>query len=82
MLIKSNCRKRGCKHFLGVKNDSKPFDEQEERVVCRAFPDRIPNVIAYGDNKHLKPFRGDHGIQFEKGPTEFDRLTASSEAGN
>ena len=81
MLAEPNCRKRGCKHFLGVKSDS-DGDEMTERVVCRAFPNQIPSVIAYGDNKHLKPFRGDHGIQFEKGPTEFDRLAAGSEAGN
>jgi len=35
--------------------------------VCAAFPDGIPNEIAYGKNKHAKPFPGDHGIQYEKG---------------
>lgn len=63
MLIESNCRKRKCKHYVGVKNNG---DEMTERVSCKAFPNKIPFIIAYGDNKHLKPFRGDNGIQFEK----------------
>jgi hypothetical protein len=36
-----------------------------ERVVCKAFPERIPDEIAYGDNLHLEPFKGDNGIQYE-----------------
>lgn len=63
MIIEPNCSKRKCKHFVGVKNNG---DETTERVFCMAFPDKIPDIIAYGDNKHLKPFRGDHGIQFDK----------------
>jgi len=63
MIITPQCFKRNCKHFLGVKNDG---DETTERVYCAAFPDRIPNKIAYGDNLHLTPVEGDHGIQFEK----------------
>jgi hypothetical protein len=36
--------------------------------VCAAFPSGsgIPHDIAYGDNLHLEPVEGDHGIQFEK----------------
>lgn len=33
---------------------------------CRAFPDGIPKEIWSGQNKHNKPFPGDHGIQFER----------------
>jgi len=68
MLLEPECRKRRCKHYLGVKNDSEPFDESKERNYCEAFPDGIPEEIAYGDNLHLTPFPGDHGIQFEVEP--------------
>lgn len=36
---------------------------------CAAFPtgDGIPYVIWDGENDHTKPFRGDNGIQFERG---------------
>jgi len=32
---------------------------------CMAYPDGIPDVIWEGDNKHVKPYPGDHGIQFK-----------------
>lgn len=67
MLTEPNCSKRGCLHFRGV---SQPDGtEMTERVVCDAFPDGIPDEIAYGDNLHLKPFPGDHGIQFQEKPS-------------
>ncbi len=44
-----------CKHF---------FDEKGP-LKCKAFPDGIPDEIAVGGNGHTKPFKGDHGIQFE-----------------
>ena len=34
-------------------------------MICEAFPDGIPDEIAYGDNPHTSPFPGDHGIRFE-----------------
>jgi hypothetical protein len=34
--------------------------------VCKAFPKGIPDKIWSGENNHEKPFKGDHGIQFEK----------------
>jgi hypothetical protein len=40
--------------------------EATEFVYCKAFPDGIPSEIAYGDNKHLKPYPGDNGIQYKK----------------
>ena len=63
MLTEPTCYKRNCKYYLGVKNDG---DESTERNYCEAFPDGIPNEIADGKNKHLKPYKGDHGIQFER----------------
>jgi hypothetical protein len=63
MIAEPNCYRRRCKHFIGVKNDG---DETTERVVCAAFPDGIPDEIAYGENDHTAPYPGDGGIQFEE----------------
>lgn len=49
MIAESKCHKRGCLHFIGVINDG---TEETERVVCKAYPNGIPNDIAYGTNKH------------------------------
>lgn len=63
MLLEPRCSERNCIHFQGVRNDG---DESTERVFCVAFPDRIPNKIAYGKNKHTRAVKGDHGIRFEE----------------
>lgn len=50
MIPTSKCYIRKCKHFRGaVRPDG---TEGSERVVCAAFPDMIPNEIAYGINEH------------------------------
>ena len=65
MIAEPICYIRSCSHFLGVKQDNE--DEATERVYCKAFPDGIPNEIAYGVNKHLKPIaEQDNDIIFEK----------------
>lgn len=51
MIQEPECSKRNCIHFLGVINDG---DETTERPYCRAYPNGIPNEIAYGDDKHLE----------------------------
>lgn len=56
MLLEPECFKRKCLHYLGVKQDNE--EESTERNICDAFPDGIPDEIAYGDNKHLKPLEG------------------------
>ena len=33
---------------------------------CDAFPDGIPKEISTGRHDHLKPFKGDNGIRFER----------------
>lgn len=63
MLAEPHCNMRACKHFVGVSQED--GTEMTEVVVCKAFPKGIPSEIAYGDNLHLAPFPGDHGIQFE-----------------
>lgn len=67
--MEPRCSQRNCVHFAGVKSDG---EEVSERVVCRAFPEGIPEDIAYGDNLHLEPVDGDHGIQFEQDPVTVD----------
>jgi hypothetical protein len=42
-----------CKHF-----SKKP-------ITCGAFPKGIPKKILDGKFSHVKPYKGDHGIQFE-----------------
>jgi len=52
MILGPKCYDRGCIHYIGV---SQPDGtELTERVVCKAFPDGIPNDIAYGDDLHFK----------------------------
>jgi len=64
MLAEPTCYARQCKHFLGVKNDG---DETTERNYCKAFPDGIPDEIAYGRNPHTKKFPGQkNSILYEK----------------
>gem|GEM_PF-572313 len=53
MLSEPACWTRKCKHYKGVKQDED--GEVNERNVCDAFPDGIPDDIAYGDNKHSAP---------------------------
>ena len=56
-LVESECTKRNCLHYRG----------EVDIHTCLAFPNGIPDSIAYGKNKHLKPVAGDHGFQFLKG---------------
>jgi hypothetical protein len=66
MIIVPNCFFRKCKHYIGVENMFEAISEDSEKCVCEAFPEGIPDEIAYGDNKHDKPFKGDNGIQYQK----------------
>jgi hypothetical protein len=66
MLEEPKCFTRRCRHFIGVKQDGQ--EESTERVVCEAYPDGIPDEIAYGDNLHTSPIPGDNGIQYEPQP--------------
>lgn len=66
MLSAAACFKRRCSRYLGV---SQPQGtESGERHVCEAFPDGIPSSIVLGEDKHLRPMKGDHGLTFEELP--------------
>lgn len=62
MLLEPKCFTRRCKHLQDIKGSE---EEMNEIAFCKAFPDGIPNDIAYGDNKHIRKYPGDHGIQYE-----------------
>ena len=66
MLATPRCFERNCKHFTGV---SQPDGtEESERVVCAAYPEGIPNDIAYGRVLHLSVRDDqDNDIVFEEG---------------
>lgn len=46
-----------CKNFI--------LDVNAENNYCKAFPDRIPDEIFFGENLHKEPYPGDHGILFD-----------------
>jgi hypothetical protein len=62
-IVKPKCWLRNCKHFQKIAERRKG-DPLSAFFVCAAFPrwPGIPREIAYGKNLHLKPFKGDHGI--------------------
>lgn len=59
----AKCWDRQCRHYAGIRQPD--GTERIENHYCRAFPTKIPDEIAYGDNLHLSPYPGDHGIQYE-----------------
>jgi len=63
MKAEPKCYTRNCVHFLGMKYIG-GLDETNERLICAAYPTGIPDPIAYGDELHIEPYPGDHGIQY------------------
>lgn len=74
MIREANCHKRRCRHYEGLKRDGEP--EGNERHVCAAFPDGIPESIAFGFDLHMSPVPGDNGIRYEPEPQPTVRPTA------
>lgn len=65
MLEEPRCWTRKCKHYLGVESEEE--EEENERNVCKAFPDKIPDEIAYGENLHNVHLPGqENDIVYEK----------------
>lgn len=66
MIEEPQCYTRKCIHFEGVKQPTLG-EEAGEFVYCKAFPNGIPDDIAYGNNKHLVPIPNQKNeIVFEK----------------
>ena len=66
MLEEPKCWTRKCRHYLGIIQPD--GTEATEVNNCEAFPDGIPNEIAYGDNKHLEVFPNQkNDIIYEEG---------------
>lgn len=69
MLDTPRCYERNCKFFEGVRWLGS--EESTEANVCPAFPQGIPEEIAYGNNLHTKPLKNQgNDIVFQKGETQ------------
>jgi len=69
MIEPPNCFKRSCKHYTGVWSESD--EEFDEVAACKAYPEGIPDDIAYGDDRHLTVRADqDNDIVFEQGPMD------------
>jgi hypothetical protein len=72
MILTPECYHRGCKWYKGI--DQPDGTEKTEVNVCEAFPEGIPEDIAYGANKHLKVIEGQTGdFTFEEVEDNGDR---------
>lgn len=76
MLAECNCCKRQCKWYVGIIQPD--GTELTEANMCGAFPNGIPDDIAYGDNLHNKQMKGqDKPYTYEKSDdweNQFDKL--------
>ena len=46
-------------------NQCKHLDRIAKNATCAAYPEGIPDEILGNKVDHHKPYKGDHGIQFE-----------------
>ena len=71
MIGEPKCFIRHCEHYKGiVELDG---TEETEENYCEAFPNGIPDNIAYGNNNHNKPIKDQKNkIIFEKGSFEWE----------
>ena len=46
-----------CKNYIGRNN--------EDKDICKAFPDGIPDNVFWGDINHKTHIDGDNGYKFE-----------------
>lgn len=52
MINEPKCFTRNCKHYIGI--DQPDGTEMTERNICSAYPEGIPDDIAYGNDKHFE----------------------------
>jgi len=72
MLMEPKCYSRHCKHYLGIIQPEGM--ESSERNICEAFPDGIPDEIAYGDDPHDKVWpEQDADVIYGKGPFPWEK---------
>jgi|TARA_Y100000034_G_C6879363_1_gene402663 hypothetical protein len=65
MLLEPECYTRRCVHYRGITWTGR--EEKSEINFCNVFPEGIPSEIAYGNDLHLTPKRGQgNTIVFEK----------------
>lgn len=66
MITEPQCSKRKCKHFQGIIQPD--GTEMSERPACEAYPNGIPDMIAFGEDLHLT-IRSDQDneITYERG---------------
>lgn len=52
-----------CKNF-----HEKDYEDREANphYTCKAFLNRIPDVIVFGDFVHTKPYKGDNGLLYDE----------------
>ena len=46
-------------------NKCQNYFKDELKIICKAFPNGIPNEILTGEFDHTKPYKGDNGLRFE-----------------
>lgn len=64
MVVVPECAMK-CKNWLGVKNFGKEVEE-DDRPICKAFPEGIPTDVIDTPEDHKKPLpEQSNGIVFE-----------------
>ena len=64
MSLTPKCYTRKCIHYLGFKNEGVRLTG---KVYCKAFPNKIPDRIAYGEDEHsIKANDQENDIIYEK----------------
>lgn len=49
-----DCRHADWEHFYATR-----------KLRCKAYPERVPDMIKLGVHDHRTPYPGDHGVLFE-----------------
>lgn len=69
MIDEPRCSARGCRHFEGFVVSEDTNEERDERTCCPAYPEGIPERIAFGTERHTTMQPDQTGtLVFEKDP--------------